>query len=277
MSTWYRRVQRAVPDAATLVVAGFFGLPLLWMLSTSVKTASEVFTAPPTILPKTITIVNYQGVLNRQFLLYLANSTIVSLGTSVICVGLSILAAYGFSRTRFPGRKVLLVAIMISQLLPLAVLLIGIYRVANALNLINTYAGLISAYLAFTLPPSIWLLRGFLTSVPVELEEAAMVDGASRLDAFLRISVPLAMPGIIATWAYALFITWQDFMFALVFMTSDERRTLPLGVLALIGEHTIDWGKLMASSVLLMVPIFVTFGFVQRYLIEGLTRGALKG
>ena len=274
---WYRRAQRAGLDAATLVVAVFFGLPLLWMLSTSVKPPSELFTAPPTILPQNITIANYQAILNRQFLLYFANSTIVSLGTSVISVGFGLLTAYGFSRTRFPGRKLMLVVIMTSQLLPLSVLLIGIYRIANALHLINTYVGLITAYLTFTLPPSIWLLRGFLTTVPVELEEAAMVDGLSRLGAFLRISVPLAMPGIIATWAYALFITWQDFMFALVFMTSDERRTLPLGVLALIGEHTIDWGRLMASSVLLMVPIFVTFGFVQRYLVEGLTRGALKG
>lgn len=272
-----RRIQRLLLDTATLLAAAFFGLPLVWMFSTSLKTPSEVFTAPPTILPRTATIDNYRDVINREFLLYFANSAIVSLGTSVLAICFGILAGYAFSRTRFPGRKMTLIGIMISQLLPLPVLLIGIYRIAERLHLVNTYLGLIIAYLTFALPPSIWLLRGFVSSVPVELEEAAMVDGASRIGAFLRIDVPLAMPGIVATWVYVLFVTWQDFMFALVFMTSHERWTLPLGVLAIIGEHTIDWGRLMAASVLLMVPIFVTFGLVQRQLVGGLTQGAVKG
>src|SRR5262249_16994198 len=143
----------------------------------------------------------------------------------------------------------------------------------KSLHLLNTHPGLMIAYLTFDLPVAIWLMRGFYVGIPRELEEAAQIDGATQFGAFLQITLPLAAPGILATAAYAFFMAWQDFMFALAFMSSNDMRTLPLGVLGYIGEHQTDWGKLMAASVLLMIPIFVIFAAVQRQFISGLTRG----
>jgi ABC-type glycerol-3-phosphate transport system permease component len=189
----------------------------------------------------------------------------------------AIFSSYGFSKLRFPGRKPLLVVILLTQLLPGAVLIVPIYRIVQSLGLLNIYQGLVIAYLTFDLPVAIWLLRGFFAAIPRDVEEAAQIDGCSAVGAFLRVSVPLAIPGIAATGAYAFFMAWQDFMFALAFITTNNMETLPLGVLGYIGEHSTDWGKLMAASVLLMAPIFLIFAFVQRQFIAGLTQGATKG
>jgi ABC-type glycerol-3-phosphate transport system permease component len=260
-----------------LAVIAFFSCPILWMISTSFKRPVEFFTFPPRLVPEDPTVENYTGVLTADFLRYFLNSFIAAGGTSVLALMLAILASYSFARVRFRGRNSLLALLLVSQLVPLALLLIPIYRLAQDLDLINTYGGLIVAYLTFTLPVAVWLLYGFVAAIPTELEEAAMIDGRSELGAFLHVTMPLALPGLAATGAFVFFAAWQDFMFALVFMTSDEKLTLPLGVLTFIGEHSVDWGKLMAASMLLMVPIFVLFALVQRQFIQGLTAGAVKG
>lgn len=260
-----------------LLVATFFGVPLYWMVLTSVKTPTEIFTTPPTIIPSRITLENYGSVLEASYLRFFWNSLVVALGTTVLALAFGIFASYAFSRLRFRGRKALLMGIILTQLLPMAVLIVPIYRIVRRLELLNTHPGLMIAYLTFDLPVVIWLMRGFYAGIPRELEEAAQVDGATQLGAFLRVTLPLAMPGVLATGAYAFFMAWQDFMFALAFMSSNDMRTLPLGVLSYIGEHGTDWGKLMASSVLLMIPIFIIFALVQRQFVAGLTRGAIKG
>lgn len=274
----YRRiVSRVGLYALVLLTAAFFGLPLLWMLSTSVKLPKEIFTTPPTFIPSAVTFENYRAVLSFHYLRYFWNSLLVASGTTALTLVLGVLASYSFSRLRFRGRRSLLTGIILTQLMPMAVLIIPIYRVAQTLGLLNTHIGLMIAYLTFDLPVGIWLLHGFYVAIPRDLEEAAQIDGAGQLRAFWQITLPLAMPGIMATGAYAFFMAWQDFMFALAFMSSNNMQTLPLGVLSFIGEHATQWGSLMAASVLLMVPVFVIFAFVQRQFISGLTRGAMKG
>jgi ABC-type glycerol-3-phosphate transport system permease component len=259
-----------------LVVAAFFACPLLWMLSTSFKKPNEFFTYPPHIVPASPTWANYRGVLTADFGRYFLNSFIVAGGTTVLALALAVLASYAFARLRFRGRRPLLGLLLVSQLVPLALILIPIYRLAQSLHLINSYIGLIVAYLTFALPVAIWLLYGFVGAIPRELEHAAMIDGHREIGAFFRVTIRLSLPGIAATGAFVFFAAWQDFMFALVFMTSNDHQTVPLGVLSFIGEHSVDWGRLMSASVLLMIPIFALFALVQRQFIAGLTAGAVK-
>ena len=268
---------RVMVGLFALLVAVLYGTPLLFMISTSVKLPDAVFTTPPTLLPRAITLDNYRAILGLDYVRFFFNSLVVAAGTTVLALVFGIGSSYAFSRLHFRGRKPLLIAIILTQLLPLAVLIIPIYRIARSLGLLNTYPGLMMAYLTFDLPVAIWLMRGFYVGIPRELEDAAQIDGASAFQAFRQVTLPLAVPGIMATAAYCFFMAWQDFMFALVFMTDNDKRTLPLGVLSYIGEHQTDWGKLMAASVLLMVPVFLIFALVQRQFVVGLTRGAVKG
>ncbi|MCF8567956.1 carbohydrate ABC transporter permease [Alicyclobacillus tolerans] len=247
------------------------------MVSTSLKTPAEIFTTPPHLIPHKIIFTNYVQALTPQFLRYFANSFIVALFTSILSLIFAIFAAYSFSRMRFPGRKLMLIMIIFTQLLPLAVLVISIYRIMHDLNLLDTYIGLIIAYLTFDLPVAIWLLQGFFAAIPRELEEAAEMDGCTGFSAFLRIMLPLAVPGIVATAAYVFFMAWQEFMFALTFMTANTMRTLPVGIMGYIGEHSTNWGLLMAASVLIQIPIFIIFGVLQNKFVAGLTSGGVKG
>ena len=262
---------------AAAALAVFVLGPIFWLVTTSLKPRSEVFASPPRFLPSHFTFANYADVLTPDTLQFFVNSVIVCLGTTVMCVAFSLLACFTLTRTGTRGRKPILVGVLVSQLLPQAVLLVPLYRAANTLGLLNSRFGLMVAYMTFTLPVAIWLLRGFLMAIPVELEEAARLDGLSEFGAYWRVIVPLAKPGVAAVGIYVFFMAWQDFMYALVFLTDASKRTLPLGVLALIGSHTIEWGQLMAVSALLLVPILLVFTFAQRYFIAGLTAGAVKG
>lgn len=259
--------------AVAVIVFG----PIYWMVLTAFKPKAEVFSSPPRWFPSELTFQNFIDALDPAFLQFLGNSLIVSLATAVACVVLAVLASYTVSRPSGKSGKSVIVVVLVSQLLPPAVLLVPLYRSAESLGLLNSLGGLILAYLTFTLPVAIWLLHGFISSIPAELHEAAMVDGMSSFRAFFTVIVPLARPGIAATGAYIFFTAWQDFMFALVFLTDEDKRTLPLGVLGYIGQYTVDWGQLMAASTLLLIPIILIFALVQKQFIAGLTAGAVKG
>lgn len=261
---------------AILLAVITFG-PLYWMINTALKPADEIFSSPPVWFPDNPTLSNFTDTLDPIFLQYLGNSLLVATGTTVVCVLLALLASYAVSRPSGKSGKSVIVVVLVSQLLPPAVLLVPLYKTADTLGLLNSFPGLILAYLTFTLPVAIWLLHGFITSIPAELEESAQVDGLSSIRAYFKVIVPLARPGIAATAAYIFFTVWQDFMFALVFLTDQDMRTLPLGVLGYIGAYTVNWGQLMAASTLLLVPILVIFAFVQKQFIAGLTAGAVKG
>ena len=260
-----------------LIVLTVFLFPFVWMLSVAVKPMQEIFQFPPQLLPKQPTLENFHKALNPTFLRYAFNSVLVSTLTTGLTILVAVFSAYSFSRLQFRGRKPLLVVILLTQLLPLAVLIVPIFRIMSKLSLLNTYPSLIIAYLTFTVPVAVWFLRGFFEGIPYDLEEAAMIDGATRLRAFLSIILPVSIPGISATATYVFFMTWQELMFSLAFMTSKNMRTLPVGVLDFIGEHVTDWGALMAASVLTCFPVVVLFLIMQNQLIAGLTEGATKG
>ncbi|RLE14973.1 carbohydrate ABC transporter permease [Candidatus Aerophobetes bacterium] len=255
----------------------FVLFPFFWMASVALKSPNEQFKVPPTLFPTSPTLVNFFSALRYPFFLnYLFNSIIVASLTTLVVISVTILSAYSFSRIKFYFRKFFLVLIIISQLFPLAAIIVPIYIIISKIGLIDTYFSLIIAYLSFTVPISVWLLRGFIAGIPQELEEAAMVDGCSRLQAFLRIILPLSKPGIAATAAYVFYVTWQEFMFALTFITTESKRTLPVGILDFIGQYETNWGNLMAASIFVCLPVFILFMILQKQLVAGLTKGSLK-
>jgi len=271
-----KRLRAILLHVAAYGIVLLFMLPFLWMVSVAVKPQDEIFRFPPSFIPERPTLANFVGAVQPELVRYALNGIIVSSTTTALTIVVGVLSGYAFSRLRFPGRRSLLVGIIFTQLLPLAIILIPIYRIMGQLQLVNTYWALVIAYLAFTVPVAVWLLRGFLASVPPDFEEAALIDGCTRFQAFARVVLPISLPGIFATATYVFFMTWQELMFSLALINSQEMRTVPFGVLGYIGEHSTDWGLLMAASVLVCVPVFVFFLLVQRQFIAGLTAGALK-
>ncbi len=277
MSRRGRRGPRLWLTALQLAVAAAVLLPFFWMLSVSLKPASEPFAIPARLWPMHPTLDNYLTAFRPEFRTYFANSAIVSLSTVAITVTLGLLAAYCL--TRFQTRLLSLVMALLvgAQMFPASAIIIPIYRMMKAAHLLNTLASLILADVTITLPVAIWMLRGFLARLPVALEEAAAIDGAGPLRAFWSIIVPLCRPGIVATSVFVLIVTWQEFLFALSFTSTRNMRTLPVGMNDFIGQYGIRYGELMASSVLVSLPVILVFFVLQRQLISGLTGGAVKG
>jgi ABC-type glycerol-3-phosphate transport system permease component len=263
--------------ALQLILAIVVLLPFFWMFSVSLKPATEPFAIPARLWPENPTLDNYISAFRPEFRTYFLNSVIVSLSTVVITVTLALLAAYSFTRSGFRLLSVALGLIIIAQMFPGSAIIIPIYKMMRGAHLLNTYASLIIAYVAVTLPVAIWMLRGFLSRLPMSLEEAAAIDGAGPLRTFIDIIVPLCRPGIAATAVFVLIVTWQEFLFALSFTSTKEMRTLPVGMNDFIGQYGIRYGELMASSVLISLPVVVIFMFLQRQFVAGLTAGAVKG
>ena len=260
------------------LLVGFVGFPLLQMVSVSFKDPTEQFAFPVTFIPKHFTLENFKAAIGySDFRVYFKNSLSVAVITTAITLVVATFGAYGFTRTDFPGRQFFLSLILFGQMICLAAIAIPIYRIIGRLNLTNSFAGLIICHLTFSIPVAIWLLRGFIHNIPRELEEAAIVDGATRLQAFFKVVVPLLRPGIGATGAYVFFLSWQEFLFSLIVMTDKAKRTLPPGIMDYVGQYETNWGSLMASCILLALPVFLIFIFIQRQLISGLTEGAIKG
>lgn len=252
-------------------------LPFFWMISVSLKPATEPFSIPASLWPENPTFDNYVTAFKPEFRGYFINSLIVSSATVVISVSLGLLAAYCFSRARLRIIAMLMSLVVLAQMFPHSAIIIPIYKLMREAQLLNTYTSLIMAYVSITLPVAIWLLHGFLAKIPITLEEAASVDGAGPVRIFVDIVVPLSRPGVIATAVYVLIVTWQEFLFALSFTSTNEMRTLPVGLNDYIGQYGIRYGELMASSLMVSVPVVAVFFILQRYFIAGITSGAVKG
>jgi len=255
-------------------------LPLYWLLITSIKPNQAAFKVPPDLFPSEPTLESYISQLQDRagFLTYFLNSVIASTFATLLSITVSVFAGYAFSRFRFPAKRAVLVFILASQMFPLVVLLVGIYILFRQLNLLDTYLGLILAFTSFSLPFSIWMMSGFFDTVPPELEQAAMVDGATRLQALLRVILPLVGPGVIAVGLYSFLNAWNNLLFALSLTSSQNMRTIPPGfLLTYVGEFQYQWADAMAGSVMVSLPMIVVFIFLQRYLIRGMTAGAVKG
>lgn len=270
--------QKIIIYVSLILLVSFVGFPLLQMISMAFKGPGEQFAIPVTILPQQWTLENFIAALNHAYFgIYFRNSLLVAIATTMLTLVIATFGAYGFTRTDFPGRRFFLSLLLFGQMICLAAIAIPIFRIIGRMGFTNSFIGLVICYLTFSIPVAIWLLRGFILGIPKELEEAAIVDGASRLVAFIKVVVPLLRPGMGAAGAYVYFLSWQEFLFSMIVMTDRNRRTLPTGIMDYVGMFETNWGSLMASSILLSLPVFVIFIFIQRQLISGLTEGAVKG
>jgi multiple sugar transport system permease protein len=253
-------------------------LPLLWVLSTSVKLDWELSLRPPTFFPKELTLRPYVDLWQKgPFLTYTINSLRVAVSAAVAALVVSMLAAYGMARYRIKGVRLLISIFLLSQMFPGASILIPVTRTMIAVRLYNTLFGLGLVYTAFFVPFSSWMLFGYFRAIPRELDEAAYIDGCSRMGILFRIVVPLTVPGLAATFVFSFLGGWNEFLFALVLTNNDAVRTLPVGMSTLIGQYQIFWNLLSASAIIFAIPPLVLFFLFEKALLKGLTAGAVKG
>jgi ABC-type glycerol-3-phosphate transport system permease component len=252
--------------------------PLYWMVTTSIKTNAEVYGTTATLWPRQPTLQNYRVLFTRTpFAVYFQNSALIALGTTFITVLASALGAYALVRLRFPGRRLLARVLVYSYLVPQSLLFIPLFTILVNAGLSNTRTGLVLTYLGFTVPFCTWLLRGYFLSAPVELEEAGLVDGCSRLGVLFRIVMPVTLPALAVTAFFSFTLSWNEYLYASVFVSDVNAKTIPTGIPSFIVEDVFFWGPMMASTVLSVIPPLVVYFLFQRWLITGLTLGAVKG
>lgn len=273
-----RRGVRIAAWVTVIICGGFALLPVYWLLSTSLTPRTEVFAYPPRLFPATMSLDAYAALAGDSALFrYLRNSIIVSVITAVLSVLVSAYMGYAFSKFRYRGRRALMYFVLASQMFPQALLLVTLYSVFAAYRLLNSYTAMVLSFTTFTLPLCVWMLKGFFDTIPDELIEAARVDGASRTRIIHSIVLPLSAPGLVAAGLFAFVRGWNDFIFALT-LAGPEKQTLPPGLVnTFIGEASTAWPELMAASLVTSLPVAVAFIALQRFLVGGLTAGAVKG
>lgn len=260
------------------LLAAFVLFPLYWMVITSFKFLEQLRALRSMFWPDPWTLTNYHDLLTTSaFPAWFGNSFLVAACSTLLAVTVGSLGAYAVVRLEFAGRALLSSVVLITYLVPPTILFIPLSKLVQNLGLNNNQAGLILAYPTITVPFVTWLLMGFFQSLPVELEQAAMIDGASRLGAFVRVVLPLSAPGIVAAALFCFTLSWNEFLYALVLTTSPTRMTLPVGISQLILGDVYAWGQLMAASVITSLPVVTLYVYLQKYMVEGLTAGGVKG
>lgn len=257
------------------LIGGFVFFPLLWMINTSLKPAAETFTLS---FFRSFTLDNFKNIIqDLRIQQYLMNSLSVSMVSSIFSTVVSALAGYSFSKFRYRGRKMMMIAVMMAQAFPNAVLLLTIYLMMQRMNLLDHYLSLVLSYITFTLPVGAWTLKNYFDQISNSLIEAAKVDGAGHFTVLRRVVFPLAIPGIISVAIYGFVWSWNDLLYSLTLITSVDKRTLAPGlVLNYMGEFTNNWGNMMAASIVVSVPVTLMFLFLQKYFVQGMTGGAVK-
>jgi multiple sugar transport system permease protein len=251
-------------------------LPLAWMLTVSVRPNLEVMKMPPDWIPQVFTLEGYVKIFsNPRYLVVFLNTTVVSLTVTAISLLLGAMAAYALARFRFAGQRTVLMFLITTQMFPLVLLCIPYFRIFITLGLYDTRTSLVIVYLTFTLPFCILMLRSYFMNIPRDIEEAAMVDGCTRLGAVFRTLVPMSFPAFIGAGLYTFLLAWNEFLFAVVLIESWENRVLTMAIYSLMAEFVTDWNAMMAFSVLASLPLVVAFIFLQRYMVQGMTAGAL--
>ena len=255
----------------------FVMFPVLWMIFSSLKSNTEIFALPQTLLPKEFTLKAYHAIFGSSTKIrFFINSYLVAGAVTLLTLLVAILAAFSFSRYTFRGRKFLNVFIISTQTVPPITLLIPYFGLVVAFRLFDTYYALILTYMVFTLPYAILMMTGYLNTLPRELDEAVLVDGGSSWTALWRVLVPVSIPGIVATGVYTFLLAWNEFLFALTLTKSMEMRTVPIGIQLLMGQHAYDWNEMMAMSVLGSLPLVLVYLGAQRYFLAGLTAGSVR-
>ena len=251
--------------------------PVLWMLSSSFKSNTQIFELPPRLVTDTFSFDAYVAIFtNAETMRFFLNSYIVAGAVTILTILVAIQAAYAFSRFDFRGKRVLNVIVISVQAVPPITLLIPYFGLVVALGLYNTYPGLILTYMVFTLPYAIIMMTGYFNTLPRELDEAVRMDGAGSFTALWRVLVPISVPGIVSVGIYTFMIAWNEYLFALTLTRTTDMRTVPIGIQLLMGQHSYEWNQIMAMSILGSIPVLILFLLLQRYFISGLTAGAVK-
>ncbi|MDJ0951116.1 MAG: carbohydrate ABC transporter permease [Alphaproteobacteria bacterium] len=264
--------------ASVALLLAFTAFPFFWMAATAFKAPSEIFVYPPYFFPRDFTFENIARLFDQtRFLTYFRNSVFVSSMTVLVTLAIATPGAYSLTRFRFPGREKIAAVILFTYMFAPIMIIIPFYVLIRFFGIANTHLALILCYTAFCLPFSLWMLRTFFQSIPLDLEEAALTDGADRPRAILYVLLPMALPGIIATGIFTFILAWNDYIFVRILITSDELKTLSVGIADLYNSSVIDWGMIMAGGMLIIVPVVVVFAYIQRFLVSGWGAGGVKG
>ena len=277
MST-QRRTLRGVGNGLLVLMLLWTAIPFYWMVATSLKHDKEIYGYEATLIPERPTMANYATVFRETpYLLYLRNSVVVAVGSTILSMIIAVLGAYAIARLSFPGRALLARGLVFTYLVPTSLLFIPMFAMMSALRLTDSLHGLIIAYLGFDVPFCTWLLMGYFRSVPVELEEAARVDGCNRVGALVRIVLPMSLPALVVVTFFSFTHAWNEFLYAHVFTSTTGARTVTTGLVNFMSQDVFFWGPLMASTVMSALPPVLMFLVFQRWVVQGLTLGGVKG
>jgi ABC-type glycerol-3-phosphate transport system permease component len=272
-----RRVARVGFYALVLAALLPIVFPILWMFLSALKPLDELVTIPPSWLPRHPTLRHFRDLMAlTNFPIYIWNSTLAACLTAGITVAVATLGAYSLTRFQYRGRQVLATLTLLAYMFPPILLAIPLFVVITRLGMADSLLSLALAHISFALPFCLWLMWGYMKSVPMALEEAAMIDGASRMGAFARVVIPMSLPGIIAIGVLSFLVSWNDYLYALILLTSEGKKTLSLGVSTFIGPMAVEWGLINAAGVVVTLPVIVFFGAVQQFLVRGFGAGAVK-
>ena len=271
-------VELGVIYALITLIALILLFPFFVAISTAFKDVQEVYATPPYWLPKRLAWENFVHIWQKYPLAnYVINSLIIATGSTILATVLCVPAAYAFARLRFFGRKSLLFLLLVVQMFSPIIVVIALYKLIIALHLIDTQLSLIIVNAVFTLAFAIWMMNGYFTTIPREIEEAALIDGCSRWQTMTRITLPIAMPGIVTVIIYTFISAWNEFMFALTFINSTDKRPLTVGLYNFVGRWQVSWQYLMAAALLAILPVILLFMVIEKQLVQGLAGGAVKG
>lgn len=261
-----------------ILIAVFSLTPILWALSTAFKPASQVLSSPPHWIPRIVTLANFRAVLFQSSMpRYFLNSIVVASITVVVTVGIAAHAGYAAARFRFLGRQGLMFFVLATAMIPGIATLVPLYILATKLGLFNTFTAMIIVYTAWQIPTVVWMLKGFFETIPGDLEEAALIDGCSRLRAFYQVVLPISQPGLASAALLSFVYVWNDFLIAFTFVTKNNLKLVPVGLYNYLSQYGIQWGQLMAAVILALIPVIVLFAGLQTRFIEGMTAGGTKG
>ncbi len=273
-----RKIQSAILHGALILFTLITIYPILQVISISLRPGDQLYTTSLSLIPEGASLKAYGAILlDKPFLLWMRNSLIVSLSVTVLGVSLAATAGYAFARFRFPGRGAGMLGFLVTQMFPATMLLLPLFLLLRKIGLVDAMPGLIIAYVATALPFCVWTMKGYYESIPIELEEAAMVDGTTRVGAFRKVTLPLSAPALMITALFSFMTAWSEFMVARVIIQSLDLYTLPLGLESLAGTFQTEWANYSAGAILVCIPVVALFLALNRYLVSGLTLGGVKG